>query len=247
MKLRQRAILALTIICVLVVAAMPAAATTRTVTLSAGTRYETKMYIIDSGKPGPDVMIIGGVHGSEPAGYMAARQMKSWTPKRGRLIVLPEANKPAVDQKRRVPSGGYDLNRAFPTYKGDTANTYHARAIWSAMQRYGIDVLIDLHEGSNFHRVDSSSVGQSIIYYPSTRAKAMAYQAYTTLNRKVSLSREKFSLLRYPVKGSIARAAGQYLGIDAMIIETCTKNRLSERIDYHLTAVRTILSYLGTR
>ena len=30
------------------------------------------MYVINSGKPGPVVMVVGGVHGNEKAGYTAA-------------------------------------------------------------------------------------------------------------------------------------------------------------------------------
>jgi hypothetical protein len=44
-------------------------------TLQAGTRWQTEGCIADSGKPGPTALILGGVHGNEPAGALAAAQV----------------------------------------------------------------------------------------------------------------------------------------------------------------------------
>ena len=38
----------------------------------AGTRGDTEISVLDSGKPGGSALILGGTHGNEPAGYMAA-------------------------------------------------------------------------------------------------------------------------------------------------------------------------------
>ena len=59
--------------------------------LAAGTKYETSLYIISSGKPGPVVMVVGGIHGNEKAGYTAARKITEYKITRGTLLVLPEA------------------------------------------------------------------------------------------------------------------------------------------------------------
>src|SRR5437867_9239804 len=40
--------------------------------LMAGTPYETPLYIRGSGNPGKTVLVLGGVHGNEPAGWLAA-------------------------------------------------------------------------------------------------------------------------------------------------------------------------------
>ena len=39
--------------------------------IAAGTEWETEFYVVDSGIAGPTVLIVGGVHGNEPAGYRA--------------------------------------------------------------------------------------------------------------------------------------------------------------------------------
>src|SRR5512146_2242365 len=43
--------------------------------MMAGTPQETPLYIFGSGKPGPVLMILGGVHGNEPGGWMAADRL----------------------------------------------------------------------------------------------------------------------------------------------------------------------------
>jgi len=94
--------------------------TTKTVLLP-GTRFATESYIIHSGHPGPTVMIVGGVHGNEPAGAEAAGNISHWPLKTGRLIVIPRANMPGLDaNKRLIPGLGTNLsnlNRNYPMAK----------------------------------------------------------------------------------------------------------------------------------
>src|SRR5690606_31519419 len=85
------------------VSAQATATVTRQVrTLRAGTSQATQVYIIRSSRPGPTVMIVGGVHGSETAGWRAAEEIKNWRIDRGTLIVLPQANRPAILRNRRT-------------------------------------------------------------------------------------------------------------------------------------------------
>jgi hypothetical protein len=97
-------------------------------TLAKGTKYATKLYIIDSGKPGPVVMIVGGVHGNERAGYTAAAKVKDWNIKKGTLLVLPKANVMAVDKKVRYLSKQGDLNRKFPKSSSQKGSNTLSRA-----------------------------------------------------------------------------------------------------------------------
>ena len=58
-----------------------------------GQPWQTEWYQYDSRVAGPVVMVFGGVHGNEPAGFRAAMQIKNWTVDKGKLIVVPQANK----------------------------------------------------------------------------------------------------------------------------------------------------------
>lgn len=217
-------------------------------TLAAGTKYATSMYVINSGKPGPVVMVVGGVHGNEKAGYTAARKISQYKISRGTLLVIPEANQLAIKANRRAAKGYSDLNRSFPQSASQAPKTVLAKAIYGAIKDYDVDWLIDLHEGYDYYKnPKTSSVGQTLIYYPANSTKTTAQAIVNDLNRGISSSIKKFSLLRYPVKGSLARAAGQYLGVRAMIFETCDNPSLSVRVGYHVQAVNKLLSTLNMR
>ena len=41
----------------------------------AGTPYETPLYIFGSGQPGEIITVLGGVHGNEPGGWLAAERI----------------------------------------------------------------------------------------------------------------------------------------------------------------------------
>ena len=87
-------------------------------TINTGTRFETPYYIQDSGVAGPTVVITGGIHGNEPAGAYAADQVRHWPISRGKIIVLPRANPPALKADKRytpeVDEKLKNLNRNFP-------------------------------------------------------------------------------------------------------------------------------------
>jgi len=115
--------------------------------LAAGTKYATSLYVIKSGKSGPTVLIVGGVHGNETAGYKAAQKVCDYRPSRGTLLVIPEANKLAVKSKDRVASGQADLNRAFPSTKYGSAKGILAQSILKGIKDYQVDWVMDMHEG----------------------------------------------------------------------------------------------------
>ena len=90
--------------------------------LAGGTEWETPYYLINSGQPGPTVLITGGVHGDEPAGARAAEQIRHWLIGKGRLVVVPRVNVPALTAGTRHMPGVekplLNLNRNFPKATG---------------------------------------------------------------------------------------------------------------------------------
>jgi predicted deacylase len=52
--------------------------------LGAGTRFETSWFDHRGPEEGPTVLILGGMHGNEPAGPAAADAISNWTVKRWR-------------------------------------------------------------------------------------------------------------------------------------------------------------------
>jgi hypothetical protein len=57
----------------------------------AGTGADTKVYILDSGRPGATALVLGGTHPNEPAGFMTAVVITEHIVAReGKLIVIPQ-------------------------------------------------------------------------------------------------------------------------------------------------------------
>jgi hypothetical protein len=61
-----------------------------------GTRADTEIFVYENNEAGGTILILGGVHPNEPAGYLAAvLLLENLKLARGRLIILPRANNSA--------------------------------------------------------------------------------------------------------------------------------------------------------
>jgi hypothetical protein len=82
---------------------VPGPGVTRTVRLGTyfpglvGTPGDTNVYVLDSGRPGGTMLVMGGVHANEPAGMLAAVLLiENAAVESGRLFVVPQANASAA-------------------------------------------------------------------------------------------------------------------------------------------------------
>jgi predicted deacylase len=212
--------------------------------------YKTPYYVIRSGLPGPVVVITGGMHGNEPAGSLAAWGFTTYSVRQGTLIVIPEINRLGLQANQRTGAYPRDPNRCYPQTAGGSATDRLSRAIWALVKDEKATWVMDLHEGYSYHKIDKSSVGQSIIHYAGTASQhternKVVNAMIKAANQLVSSSNHEFSHLHNPISGSLARAAGQFLGASGMTLETCKKQTLSLRIRQHEAMVRTALEELG--
>jgi len=204
--------------------------------LAKGTQWETTFYRRDSGVDGPVVLVTGGIHGNEPAGARAAEQVRHWPIKKGRLIVVPRANIPGLKAgTRHLPGESkllHDLNRNFPMTDGElVARGVLAVALWEFVEFSRPDWLIDLHEGTDFHQINSESVVPRMLQ---------------VVNAEIPDPKKKLVRLRYPVNGSLARAAHERLQSVSMILETTSKDQpMSTRTRQHRLMMHTLLGQLG--
>ncbi|MEC7861321.1 MAG: succinylglutamate desuccinylase/aspartoacylase family protein [Verrucomicrobiota bacterium] len=219
--------------------------------LAEGTKWETPFYQRDSGIEGPIVFITGGIHGNEPAGARAAEQIRHWPIKKGQLIIVPKVNLPGLRADTRYLPGKSkelrDLNRNFPkTKEGPDAKDLPASTLWEYLKNIKPDWFIDLHEGYDFHQLNSDSVGTSIIDTKGNLANEVVPKMLKAVNAPITDPKKKFVRLRYPVDGSIARAAHERIGANSMILETTKKNQpISTRTRQHRLMVHVLLSHLG--
>ena len=107
--------------------------------LAEGTRWQTPYYVMDSGVDGPTLLVTGGIHGNEPAGYRAAEQIRHWPIVKGTLVVVPKANVPGLKANTRnmpgEPEERRNLNRNFPGDRlEEGARGEIAQALWQFVQ-----------------------------------------------------------------------------------------------------------------
>ena len=223
-------------------------------TIGAGNPWETQWYAIDSGLPGPTVLVTGGVHGNEPAGFRAARQIQYWPINSGRLVVIPRVNTLGLQAntrwipKHRNDKKLRDLNRNFPTDKRPDTQTELAAAVWDYVKQLKPDYVFDLHEGFAIHRVNSKSVGSSVISFPDSTNVKLAKSMVAAVNATIENEQHHFSLLAGsgPAVGSLARAAGEQLGAKAYILETTSRDQpVSKRTRQHRRMMFAAFTQIG--
>lgn len=249
--------------------AQPAPGVTREVRyIQSGSRTETRteVYIVRGPEPGPTVMLVGGVHGSERSGWMVAGEVaREWEIDRGTLVVIPEANKDAVRRTKRTGRDERDLNRAFPKGRamGQAGDWLLAKEIWGIVEEFRPDALLDLHEGWGLREANDRfpggtlSVGQTFIVHPVGDAEQFAEHVVNVLNTEHNPFYGRngltynFQIIGPPVDGSLARKAGNDLGIPAFIAEP-TQGRsgrhqttVAQRQDWHRVIVEEFMRWYG--
>ena len=130
--------------------------------LQPGERSETLLQVRHSGRQGPTVMILGGVHGNEPGGWLAAEELLSWEPAFGSRIVMPRANTiPTRAMVRTYPELG-DLNRLYPGDPNGLPMERIAADIIDVAREFNVKVLLDMHESWAFY-VERSQNGTAFL------------------------------------------------------------------------------------
>jgi predicted deacylase len=190
-------------------------------TLLPGTPSETPVYVIEGETAGPTAVVVGGMHGDERSGYLAAERIVEWTPEAGRIVVIPRANRVAIERDtRRGPTG--DLNREFPP--GETPTTDLARAIWDRLVEAEPDVVLNLHSSKGIYGTHQEFVGQAIFPTAAGDAVSVAGRVTDTLNDEVVPWSMPFHDFRvgntlHGTAPLLAHKVGGDLGVPAYIVE----------------------------
>jgi hypothetical protein len=185
----------------LILLTVAATASAEVHTFFAGTQYALDVYFLRGEKPGPTIMVQGGIQGDEYCGYLTAQLLTQAKVTKGTLIVVPRANPPSIHERKRQVN--VDLNRRFDQDYNQFFEDRLARLI-----RYLVDQsqgLIHLHEGSGFYnpvKLDDlhgpKRYGQSVIIdateYKNLHLAQTVKQILAQLNEGVKPEKYQFKL-----------------------------------------------------
>lgn len=216
------------------------------------TEWENPYYIVDSSVEGPTLLITGGLHGNEPAGYRAAEQIRHWPIRRGKLIVVPRVNTPGLRQNTRWLPGEAkatrNANRNFPKSGGpNEARSVPVKAVWEFIREQKPDWVVDLHEGFDFHVANPKSDGSSIIYFDTPEMQRLAAKIHDRVNATIADPNRKIVKRSKsgPIDGGLVRATVERLGAKGFCFETTyQKQPVSTRTRQHRIMVHRLMCEL---
>lgn len=254
---------------VCVVAAATVLADTNHKVYFKGADHQLDVYVIKGSNPGPTLLLLGGIQGDEPGGYLAADLYADLSLKKGNLIVVPRANFPSIVENSRGVLG--DMNRKFAgPAKGSDGDWAVVGIIKDLMKKS--DFFLNLHDGSGFYAPKWESplrnpmrFGQSIIIDAERFAKPdgtqiemgkMVRRVLERVNPQVSPAGHQFHLnnhrtMRNDSKHKEQRLSATYhavtqVGIPAFGIET--SKAISDyrlRVRYQTMVINAFLEEVG--
>lgn len=131
------------------------------------TAYELNIYKITGKRPGKTLMLIGGIQGNEPGGFLSADLYADMRLEKGNLIVVPRANFYSIILNKRGVNG--DMNRKFAHNPDpDTMEDRIVNILKDLINES--DYLLNLHDGAGYYHPtyinkwrNPARFGQSII------------------------------------------------------------------------------------
>jgi len=232
-----------------------------------GTNHELHVFKIHGKKPGKTLMLIGGIQGDEPGGFLSADQYVDMSLFKGNLIVVPRANFYSILLGKRTVN--VDMNRKFA---GGGKKTYEAKVVEILKKLIDeSDMLLNLHDGSGFfsEKWENSMrnpmrYGQSIIadcevyLNPNTGKKLelgiIARKVTEDINRYIPNKRHHFHFNNHRTHSRESRhkeqrkSATYYSlyrrGIPAYGVESSKSLPLEQKVFHHNLAINAFMKYL---
>lgn len=224
------------------------------------------LHKIESGIPGPTLLVIGGIQGDEPGGFTAASMLvTNYKMKTGSIWVVPNLNFESIIKRSRGIHG--DMNRKFNTLSKKDPEFVEVQKIKKIILSDDVDVVVNLHDGSGFYKKkyinrmhNPNRWGQSIIIDQEDlngqkfgglskiagnvqqyinkrlRNKSKFFYVKNTETKKGDVEMEK-TLTYFSIKNNRP----------AFAVEASKSFLTYERTFYHLLAVEGFMSELGIK
>lgn len=119
-------------------------------TLCFGANLHFSLHKKEAG-PGDTLLVIGGIHGDEPGGYLAPWLfLRHYTVTRGNVWVVPNLNFDAIVANKRGPYG--DMNRKFAKIDVRDPDYAIVSDIKKIITDPKVNLVLNLHDGHGFYR-----------------------------------------------------------------------------------------------
>ena len=194
---------------------------------------------------GVSVYIVAGLHGDEPAGFMAAELMKQWEVAEGAIHIVSPANVYGADKDRRTTRSDRDINRQFPGRADGNDAEQIAAAIFADIESKQPDLVLDLHEAHTW-KDGADELDDSVIVQSTDQIGDLIWSILTE-SEEGKTSFPALSFYGAPPKGSLNLEVTTRTGIPVITFETDLKKELTERVQNQLAFVSYILEYYGIR
>lgn len=126
----------------------------------AGTRGDTEVYVLDSGKPGASALVLGGTHPNEPSGYLTAVLfIENAMPSAGKLYVIPTANASAMTHTDYME--GTPRKFSIDTPGGPRSFRYGSRATSPADQWPDPDIYVHASSGQRLSGSETRNLNRA--------------------------------------------------------------------------------------
>lgn len=147
---------------------------------------DIEFYDFYGSKPGLFICIISGVHGNEPSGPYTLRNMLragEFKIAHGHLRVIPAANSWGLANNSRYQSAFGSLNPYGDINRNYTKNGGVDPTSQRILQLVaGADLILDIHDGYDFHCSNADSVGSSLSPTAAPLAQKIARSAVAEIN-----------------------------------------------------------------
>ncbi len=221
---------------------------------------------LESGRPGPTLLVFGGIQGDEPGGFCSASLLATlYRIESGAVWVVPNLNFQSIIHCSRGAYG--DMNRKFKSIRKDDPDYLTIQRVKKLITDERVDLVLNLHDGSGFYRPHHISEmlnprrwGQSVIIDQAS-IEARSFGQLDELARKVVASVNR-DLLEpehlYHVKNTETRLGDLEMektltyfaiqqGKPAFGIEASKDFNAEQRTYYHLHAIEAFMEFAGVR
>jgi len=123
---------------------------TMAATAHAGANLDFTLHKLDSGRPGPTILVVGGVQGDEPGGFSAAALLIShYKITSGAVWVVPNLNFLSIIRCSRGVYG--DMNRKFAELDPSDPQYAAIQKIKAIITNPKVDAVLHLHDGWGYY------------------------------------------------------------------------------------------------